>query len=231
MVLVIGGSETNPGPKMERRLDHMLAQREEGKRIRELLEKIKTSMGKFENSIKEFVTKIDQLSQSAKTMKEEQERIKNLVNSWEVKQKRIEGESSFVADWHRKNNLLIFGIDEYPLEPHIDTLKITEEFLTTKMKVDVMNWHINSVVRIGRRRGSRPILVRFTSYSKKIEVLKGARNLAGTNLRIEQYYSMEARRIRRELISYLKYARRKGNIAVLRKDKLVVNRKSTNWST
>jgi hypothetical protein len=227
MMLVIGGIETNTGPQMEKKterlLDHMTAQREEGKRLRELLEKNKTK--KLQNTIKEFGTNIDQMSQSAKTMKEEQERIKNLVNSWEMKQKRIKGELSFVADWRRKNNLLIFGIDEYPHKSHIDTLKITEEFLRMKMKVDVMNWHIDSAMIIGRRRGSRPILVRFTSYSKKTEVLKGTRNLAGTNMRIEQDYSMETRRKRRELIPYLKDARRQGNIEFLRKDKLVVNTK------
>jgi hypothetical protein len=80
-------------------------------------------------------------------MKEEQERIKNLVNSWEVKHRRIEGELSLVAEWHRKNNLLIFGIEEYPNESYFNTLKITEEFLRTKMKVDVMNWHIDGVMR------------------------------------------------------------------------------------
>jgi hypothetical protein len=45
MVLVIGGIETNRGPqmeeKMERLLDHMMAQREDGKRIREFLDKNK----------------------------------------------------------------------------------------------------------------------------------------------------------------------------------------------
>jgi hypothetical protein len=93
------------------------------------------------------------------------------------------------------------------------------------MKVDVMNWHIDSAMRMGRRRDSQPILVRFASYAKKIEVLKGIRNLAGTNIWIEQVYSMDTRRIRRELIPYLKYTRRQGNTAFLRKDKLVVNRK------
>jgi hypothetical protein len=112
-------------------------------------------MEKLQNTIKEFGTKIDQLSHMAKTMREEQERMKNLLNSWEVKQKRIEGELSFVADWHRKNNLLIFGIDECPHESYSAMLKMTEEFLRTKMKVDVMNWHIDSIMRIGRRRGSR----------------------------------------------------------------------------
>jgi hypothetical protein len=77
-----------------------------------------------------------------------------------------------VADWRREKILLICGIDGYPHESYFDTLKITEEFLRTKIKVDVMNWHIDSIMRIGRR-GSRPILVRFTSYLKKIGVLKG----------------------------------------------------------
>jgi hypothetical protein len=45
-------------------------------------------------------------------MKEEQERIKNLVNNWEVKQKGIEDKLSFAGDWHMKNNLINFGIDE-----------------------------------------------------------------------------------------------------------------------
>jgi hypothetical protein len=36
---------------------------------------------------------------------------------------------------------------------------------------------------------------------------------------------METRRISRELIPYLKDARRQGNIAFVRKDKLMVNRK------
>jgi hypothetical protein len=94
-----------------------------------------------------------------------------------------------------------------------------------KMKVDLTNWHIDKVMTTRRRRGSPQILVRFISYSKKVEVLEGTRNLAGTNIMTEQDYSAETRRIRRELIPYLKDARRQGNIAFLGKDKLMMNRK------
>jgi hypothetical protein len=45
--------------------------------------------GKIAKHTLKLGTKIDQLRQFAKTMKGE-ERIKNLVNSWEVKQKRTE---------------------------------------------------------------------------------------------------------------------------------------------
>jgi hypothetical protein len=55
-------TETNPGPQMEEKteilLDHTIAQREEGKRTRELLEKNKTRMEKLQNILKEFGTKI-----------------------------------------------------------------------------------------------------------------------------------------------------------------------------
>jgi hypothetical protein len=56
MMMVTGGIETNPEPEMEekieRLLDHMMAQIEEGKRIRELLEKNKTSMEILQHSTK-----------------------------------------------------------------------------------------------------------------------------------------------------------------------------------
>jgi hypothetical protein len=57
-------------------------------------------------------------------------------------------------------------------------------------------------------------LVRFTSHSEKIEVLKGTKNLGGTNI-IEQDCSMDTRRIRKELIPYLKDAKRQGKLAFL----------------
>jgi hypothetical protein len=48
-----------------------------------------------------------------------------------------------------------------------------------KLRVDVLNWHIGSGHRLGRRRG-RLILIRFTLFMKKPEVLQATRNLAGT---------------------------------------------------
>jgi hypothetical protein len=53
----------------------------------------------------------------------EQERLKNPVDSCEVKKKGREDELGFVADWQRKNNLLIFGTDEYPHESYLARLK------------------------------------------------------------------------------------------------------------
>jgi hypothetical protein len=42
----------------------------------------------------------------------------------------------FCGGLAQKENLFIFGADEYPHELYFDMLKITEDFLRMKMKVD-----------------------------------------------------------------------------------------------
>jgi hypothetical protein len=61
-----------------------------------------------------------QVSQTTRIMKEEQGWIKKLVSNWEVKQKVLEEELSFVDD------LITFGLEEYPHESYFDTVRIIE---------------------------------------------------------------------------------------------------------
>jgi hypothetical protein len=58
-----------------------------------------------------------------------------------------------------------------------------------EMRVEMPNWHIDSVARLGKTKGSLPILVRFTWSSKKYEILLNSRILAGSGIRIDQDYS------------------------------------------
>jgi hypothetical protein len=83
------------------------------------MEHYTTSLENFENTMKEFETKMDEMSRTTKIMKEEQERIM-FVSNWEVKQKCLEEELSFVDEWYRKNNLIILGCEEYLHESYFD---------------------------------------------------------------------------------------------------------------
>jgi len=56
---------------------------------------------------------------------------------------------------------------------------------------------------MGKERGGRPILVRFISFLKKLDVLHTPRNLAGTKIRIEQDFEARVGEISR-LIPYLR---------------------------
>jgi hypothetical protein len=69
-------------------------------------------------------------------------------------------------------------------------------------------------------------LVRFLSFTKKLEVLKNKRNLAGSKIRVDDDLSTEDRKVRKELIPYLRDAKKRGHKAFLRKGTLIVNGKS-----
>jgi hypothetical protein len=123
----------------------------------------------------------------------------------------------------RKNNLIVFGLEERNGERYEDMQKIVEQLVMEKMGVHGIQGHTDYVTRPGRSRGNRPIFVKFTTFSKKLEVLKNTRKLTGSKIRVEQDYSREVREIRRELRPYLKDARSRGHKAVTKKDKLILN--------
>jgi hypothetical protein len=52
--------------------------------------------------------------------------------------------------------------------------------------------------------------------------LKNKRNLAGSKIRVDDDLSTEGREVRKELIPYLKDAKRRGHKAFLRKGTLIV---------
>jgi hypothetical protein len=81
-------------------------------------------------SMDTLCTKISKLNKMMK-MQEGHERLRGLVNSWlETKLKEREKECHFMDEWRRRNNVLIFGIEEYPHKTYFDTLKITGKLET-----------------------------------------------------------------------------------------------------
>jgi hypothetical protein len=90
-------------------------------------------------------------------------------------------------------------------------------------KVEKMRENIDYVARLGGRRRVCPILIKITSVSKMLKVLNNKRNLITFKVRVDEEFSIETRRIRKELVPYLKDARKWGHKAFLIKDILIVN--------
>jgi hypothetical protein len=122
----------------------------------------------------------------------------------------------------KRDNLIIFGLEEEKNESHIITFGILEKFLKEKVGIRIVEWHVDMANRLGRGRGNRLIMVRFTTFRKK-EILENTKKLVGSKIGIEQNYTWETRQIRRDLIPYLKEARNQGHRAVIKIDKLIVN--------
>lgn len=62
--------------------------------------------------------------------------------------------------------------------------------LSESMEVEATSESIDYASRL-LRRGEHPTLVKFTSFSKKLEVLKNTRNLASSEVRVDEEYSTE----------------------------------------
>jgi hypothetical protein len=149
-------------------------------------------------SITGFDTKIDGLGEMVKMLTEGQDRVKMLTEgqdrvkmlakTWERKQGEFGHELRVLEGQRRRNNILIFGVEEYTNEGYFDSLKIVEDVFRMEMIVEMPNWHIDSVTRLEKRKGSRPILVRFTWSSNKYEILLNSRILAGSGIRIDRDY-------------------------------------------
>lgn len=95
--------------------------------------------------------------------------------------------------------------------------------------MDLSNWHIESVCRFGKNRAERPILVRFTSFKKDLEVLHAKRNLAGVRIRLGEDYSTKVWEKHRQLIQYMKDPKNQWNQVYLQKDKLLIKGKNVQF--
>jgi hypothetical protein len=58
-----------------------------------------------------------------------------------------------------------------------------------------MKENIDCVARLGSRRGECRILIKFTSFLKKLKVLKNKGNVAGSKARVDEDHSIKVRRI------------------------------------
>jgi hypothetical protein len=138
------GVELHAGPTLEDQVKEILeVQKDNAKVVCEWMERNKASMDNV-------CAKLDKLNEVMMKMQDEHESLKELVNSCVAKQKVTEQECDLMDKWRRRNNILVFSIEEYPHETYFDTLKITEDILKTKVNVEIANWHIEKVDRLGR---------------------------------------------------------------------------------
>jgi hypothetical protein len=89
-----------------------------------------------------------------------------------------------------------------------------EHLVKEKLDMPEIQGHIGSVKRLGKYRETRPMFLKFMTFSKKMEVLRKSRKLARIKIKVEQDYSREVRELRREF-PCLKAARSRGHRAFM----------------
>lgn len=118
----------------------------------------------------------------------------------------------------RKNNVIIFGLEENesnesPTETVIEICK--------SMNVELKSETITDAFRIGRNKGSRPIVCKVASFGKKCEIMRKSKTQ--NSFKILNDLTKKERRDRKEFHHYIRAAKSNGHNAFVRNGTLVVN--------
>jgi hypothetical protein len=187
-----------------------------------MVELYKQKMAEMRKSADALGLKFDRVSEIVTEIMNDYGHVKQVIKEWEKWYQRTEEKLRHSDEERKKNNIIIFGLQERGDESYLETLDTVVKFLGEKMKIELSRENINYVTRLGRRRGERPILIKFTVF-KKLEVWKNKRNLIGSKIRVDENLSVEDRKVRKELIPFLKDAKKWGHKAFLRKHALIVH--------
>lgn len=182
-----------------------------------LLNKIKEQMSLQTKDITESVTKsvLESIHKTLASVIEENKTLKTKIDSL---QKKI----GFLEDNKRKHNLIFFGVNETEQEGSL--IEYTKNIIEKETDTSIQAYEISAVQRLGAKgKGTRPLLVRFTSIWKRNLILRNKKqNLNRSTITIKEDFSKEVLQKRTELIPRLLNESKNGKIAYLKKDKLIV---------
>lgn len=177
-----------------------------------LNEKLEKQAEVITHSVTENV--MEALEDKMKPIIEENYILKNKVLELEQKLKAADRDK-------RKNNLVFFGLEEKGKSEGelVDYIKD----LVVDMGVHLDSREISNVYRIGKQSEmkNRPVVVSITTLWKKHLILKNKRNLP-TGINVKEDYSKEILEKRKQLQPQVEEEKKKGNIAYLHYDKLIV---------
>ena len=122
-----------------------------------------------------------------------------------------------LEDKSRRTNLRILGIKEDPRESWEEYENKLYDLLEDKLEVDTSNIIIERAHRVGEKSNDkeRAIVVQFSFYKDKINILRNCKKLKGTKISIFEGFSQETMQIRKEKWKEVTANRKQGKISYL----------------
>lgn len=146
---------------------------------------------------------------------EENKYLKKEVQNLQEKVKYLE-------EKNRRNNLLLHGLKETE-KNHQELFNIIKKTLKN-LDIDIDIYEINIYHRLGKKQGEskvRPILISFTSFQKKLIILKNKKKMPEQTY-ITEDFSKETIEMRKNLQKKLKQEKQNGKDAFIRNNKIVI---------
>lgn len=128
----------------------------------------------------------------------------------------------------RTRNIVIFGVEEQE-KSYEELLKRVLDIFNTKMQIHCSSLEIEIVRRKGIKGDKpRPIIITFTTFGRKIEVLQHRKLLEKYNYYIKEDYPPKVLMKRKQLQDQVQKERENGNKAFIKYDKLIIIPKKDN---
>lgn len=177
-------------------------------------QELRSQAALIENNTEKIMRTIDD---KIRPLQEENQILKTEV---EILNKKVNALENIT----KQNNIIIHGLKENDTSYTQLIKNVTHLF--EKLEVKVGNSDINKIHRIGRKKEEkiRPVLISFTTYSKKIEILKNKKKVP-EKIYITEDFTKATLEKRKELQGELKLEREKGNKVYIKNNKLVVRHK------
>ncbi|KAL0883754.1 hypothetical protein ABMA27_015859 [Loxostege sticticalis] len=188
-----------------------------------LFDKMKIEMQNQTAELKDSITKsiMESMDEKLILIVEENKKLKIRVDT-------LEKEIESLKRAGKSNNIVVFGIEEKE-KSTIELLRELKDNIKQDLNIDIVDNEVNKIHRIGKRdpesNKPRPVICSFVNYWKKNEIIKNKKNLK--NIYIMEDYSKEALKKRKELQTKLVEERKKGKIAYLKNDKLIIKDNNT----
>lgn len=199
----------------------------------------KTDLKEMPNSIDEdFFVKLNQMIVEANKnqtieIKTEIESVKDSIKEEVLKRKELEQKYDILNDKYRKlekslrkNNVIVFGLENNTEENLINYIVKT---LNTYLELNIDHRDINDVFTIGKQSDHKPVIIKFTSYLKKIELLRNCYKLKEVNknrnhkITITEELSVDEIKTQKILRQHLNEAKSRKIHAYIRADKIYIN--------
>jgi hypothetical protein len=194
ILLIVACVELNPGPVTQQDMETMRKQ---------LQGEISTIRHQVAQQDRQNKKVIEEMKTKIQILTSENTKLKIKVN---VLDRQL-----------RKNNVMVFGVPE---DSNNESCQETMQYICQNLNVTLEEDHIQDAFRVGRNKGRRPILCKLNSFNKKREILQQSKRC--TNIKILNDLSKQDREDLKILKPYAENARKNGQRAIIRGDKLII---------
>lgn len=133
---------------------------------------METKFSQFELSLKEVTETSSRLIESNREMKESMVDLSNKVDSLEVKLKTSEERCEKLEAQSRRENLRFYGFEEKKDETWEETEETVRQYIGTDLELDPGRISVERAHRIQAKETPRPVIVKFSFFKDKENVLK-----------------------------------------------------------